>query len=275
MALNLNNFTNDSDSASRRARLRPRPAAYTQIFGSSGLMNTLKATNGLVWPYQPTVTYGQDVEYSSNPMVHTNQEIMSYSRTKAVNLTVDGQFTCQNQTEGLYALACIHFLRTVTKMYFGAGPNGPNPHAGTPPPTLLFDAYGDYMFNALPVIVTNFTVSLPNDVDYVPVNMSGLTVPALVNNLIPPALQDVYSNAQQIASLASITPSLTNLSNLSPGNLVSSITNTLGGGPYVWLPAVFSIQVSITVQQTPNNLLNVFNLDSFRSGQLLKQGGWL
>ena len=280
MSLGLNNnFTNDSDSAARRVRLRPKPAAVKQIYGSGALLAPLQATNGLVWPYQPTISYSQDVNYNPSQAVHSNQEIMSYASTKAVSLTVDGNFTVQNQTEGLYSLACIHFLRTVTKMYFGQSKN-----AGTPPPVLFFDAYGQYMFNQLPVIVTNFTVSLPNDVDYVPVDLSGLQVPNLVNSIIPPALQDIYSSVQQVGSLVGRTPSLSNLSNLSPGSIVTKFTQTLGGGPYVWLPAVFDISVGLTVQQTPAKLVQ-FDLDAFRNGTLLtnsnngkaspKNGGWI
>jgi hypothetical protein len=269
MSISLGNFINDSDSAARRVRLRPKPAATSQIYGASGLMNPLQSTNGLVWPYQPLISYQQDVEYSPSAMVHSNQEIMSYNRTRAVTLTVDGSFTVQNQTEGLYAIACIHFLRTVSKMYFGQSSN-----PGTPPPVLFFDAYGQYMFNQLPVIVTTFTVGLPNDVDYVPVDMSGLQVANIVNNVVPSALQTIYSNVQQVQSLVSNTPSLTNLSDLSPGATITKFTQTLGGGPYIWLPSVFDISVGLTVQQTPAKLTS-FNLDSFRSGALLKKGGWL
>jgi hypothetical protein len=274
MGLSLGNFINDSDSAARRVRLRPKPAATSQIYGSSGLMNPLQTTNGLVWPYQPVITYQQDVDYTASSMVHSNQEIMSYNRTKAVTLSVDGSFTVQNQTEGLYAIACIHFLRTVSKMYFGQSQN-----AGTPPPVLFFDAYGQYMFNQLPVIVTTFTIGLPGDVDYVPVDMSGLQVANIVNNAIPPALQTIYSNVQQVQSLVSRTPSLTNLSDLSPGTTITKFTQTLGGGPYIWLPAVFDISVGLVVQQTPFKLSGkgkqCFDIDQFRSGALLKQGGWL
>ena len=152
---------NLTDTAGRRVRLRPKPNAMSQVLGSTGLMQPLKDT-GLIFPYQPTITYSQDVTYVNLATVHANQDIYSYSHTPALKLTVDGDFTVQNQTEGMYALAAIHFLRTVSKMDFGSGSN-----PGQPPPVLLFDAYGQWMFNALPVIVTQFSVTLPKDVDYV------------------------------------------------------------------------------------------------------------
>ena len=164
------NTSNNSDAQGRRVRLRPKPAAAMQVYGSNGLLQPLRNTNGMVWPYQPVITWAQGVNYSPMELVHTNQDIQAYVNTPSTKLQVAGDFSVQNQQDGIYALAAIHFLRTVTKMHFGSS----DPNAGVPPPVLLFDAYGQYMFNQLPVIVTNFTVSLPNDVDYVPVDLSNI-----------------------------------------------------------------------------------------------------
>jgi hypothetical protein len=214
-----NDINNDVSADSRRARLRPKPAAMGQILGTGNILQPLKATNGMVWPYQPTITYQQGVSYTDVSMTHTNQEFYAYAKTDAVKLVCESEFTVQNQDDGKYSLACIHFLRTITKMYFGQSSN-----LGTPPPVLLFDAYGQYMFNRLPVIVTNFTVTMPKDINYVPIDVSSLG---------------------------------------------KSFTT-----PYVWLPAVFSITVNMTVQNTPSRLRQ-FNLDDFRNGTLLSGGGWI
>jgi hypothetical protein len=229
-------YTNDSDANGRRVRLRPKPDAVKQIIGDSPLLAILKETSGMVWPYQPLITYAQDVDYQSVEMVHTNQELYAYKRTPAVKLTIEGDWTVQNQKEGKYALACLHFLRTVTKMYFGQGEN-----LGTPPPVLLFDAYGQYMFNRLPVIVTNFAPTLPKEVDYVPIDVSDLKK------------WDIKTQSPARGPLGS---------------------NSKDG--YVWLPAAFSITVGLTVQNTPSRLRQ-FNLNSFRDGTLLKRpnGGWI
>jgi hypothetical protein len=231
-------YTNDSDANGRRVRLRPKPVAVGEIIGGSPLLAILKETGGMVWPYQPMITYNQEVEYQSVEMVHTNQELYAYKRTPAVKLTVEGEWTVQNQKEGKYALACLHFLRTVTKMYFGQGAN-----IGTPPPVLLFDAYGQYMFNRLPVIVTAFTPTLPKDVDYVPINV------------------DVENLTQW---------------NIKTKNPLQGPVNGTSKDGYVWLPAVFSITVTLTVQNTPSRLRQ-FNLNDFRNGTLLKNpnGGWI
>jgi hypothetical protein len=226
---------NQQDAQGRRVRLRPKPAAIAQVIGSSPLLAPLKSTNGMVWPYTPTINYQQETDYQQVDMVHTNQEFYAYKKTPATKLTCEGEFSVQNQTEGLYALACINYLRTVTKMYFGQGQN-----LGTPPPVLLFDAYGPYMFNALPVIVTSFSANMPKEVDYVPINMNNL------GKFIVQSLPEPVRGRQTLSSQEG----------------------------YVWLPAVFNISVSMTVQNTPSKLRQ-FNLNEFRNGTLLKGGGWI
>lgn len=239
---------NIQDAQGRRVRLRAKPGGAPMIYGD-GLMKPLLQTKGLMFPYQPTITYQQDVIYDTMQLVHTNQDIYSYSRTPALKLSVEGDFTVQNQKEGQYALACIHFLRTVTKMWFGGEGNAEVvANQGTPPPVLLFDAYGAYMFNALPVIVTQFSVTLPNDVDYVPVlyKTSGQMEQRTVQSINSPSLRPSGANRD-------------------------GATNMEG---YAWLPALFKIGVQITVQNTPQRLRQ-FNMAEFRSGNLLRQGGWV
>lgn len=239
---------NLKDTAGRRVRLRAKPGATADIYGS-GLASILNDTNGMVFPYQPTITYQQEVTYQNIEMVHTNQDFLAYTRTPALKLQVDGEFSVQNQAEGRYALACIHFLRMVSKMWFGGSSLESRMKQGTPPPVLLFDAYGQYMFNQLPVVLTQFSVTLPKDVDYVPVKIGSNGTTAQM----APQANDVYSALSLINSRS-----------------VSENTNV----GYAWLPAVFSVTVQLTVQNTPKRL-RAFDMAKFRDGWLLKGGGWV
>lgn len=172
----------------RRIRLRPlTPQANDIIFGSGGSAGDFASdefrnaqenilaplhpktgkTNGLIFPYTPSITYNYIAEWSPQPLVHTNYEVHSYSRSYPTDITISGLFTAQTDEEARYALAAIHFFRTVTKMYFGkTGSSGTSP--GTPPPVLLFSGYGE-MFNDIPVVVKSFIHELLPDTDYVPV----------------------------------------------------------------------------------------------------------
>lgn len=256
------NFTNDSDSAGRRVRLRPKPNGANDIYGTGGLLAPLRQTNGMVFPYQPTISYQQDVTYTQIDMVHTNQEFYAYSKTNAVKMTVSGQFSVQNQTEGVYSLACIHFLRTVTKMWFGKSQN-----PGTPPPVLLFDAYGQYMFNQLPVIVTNFSVTLPNDIDYVPIDLANISASGKNTSNLFNNEGFLITKTPEIASFQQSQNLMYTTTALKRNNL----NNSAG---YVWLPSLFTIDVGITVQNTPYRLRQ-FDMAEFRTGSLLKGGKWL
>jgi hypothetical protein len=242
---------NLEDTGGRRVRLRFKPGAGigNDVGSLDGIMAPIQSTRGMVFPYQPVITYQQEVTYQNIEMVHTNQDFLAYTRTPALKLQVDGEFTVQNQAEGRYALACIHFLRTVSKMWFGGSSSVAVQKQGTPPPVLLFDAYGQYMFNQLPVVVTQFTVTLPKEIDYVPVKI-------LTNS----------SNSQPTPVANS---DYNNFSNINSKNINQS--NETG---YAWLPALFNIQVQLTVQNTPQRL-RAFDLSKFRTGELLRGGSWV
>ncbi len=207
-----------------RLRLSPFSTAMTQILGPSGpnnILNPLYATGGLMFPYTPQITVTQDVDYQDMQLIHTNSDILAYRRTPSVQISLSGKFTCQTQIEGQYTLAAIHFLRVVSKMYFGAANFQTSPafaNRGLPPPVLLLTGYGTYMFNNLRVILKTHNYTFNEQMDTVLVQSAGGTAR---------------------------------------------------------LPALMDISLTLVVQQTPNMLKNQFNLDLFRTGQLLQNGGWI
>lgn len=142
------------------------------------LLELIKETNGVIFPYTPSITYGHQVNYSSSAPVHANQDYQFYNNTPSVQFQISAKFTAQNAREAQYLLAAKHFFQTASKMHFGED----DEKRGLPPPVLVFSGYGDHMFNNLPVIMNNFTVDLPDDQDYVQVDMIGGTswVPAVM-----------------------------------------------------------------------------------------------
>lgn len=219
----------------RRARLRPKWAAKDYVYGTEGLLQILRTTDGLVWPYTPTINVAQSIDYSSYDPVHSNQEFMTFSRTKAPQITCSGMFTAQNATEARYMLACLHFLRSVTKMDFGVNAEKP----GTPPPVLLFSAYGQYMFNDLPVVITNFTFDLPQNKDYMKVPVS-----------------------------------IDELNGLNAINIIEPDNSE----PDTWVPSEMTMAVTMVVQNSPSRMTETFNLKEFKTGELLsnsKTKGWI
>src|ERR1035437_7196632 len=100
---------------------RIRLAAYNpdQVYGNSPILPPIKNTNGMMFPYTPTITYSQQVNYMDIALTHSNTDYQAYTRTPSTKISLNGKFTVQSQKEGLYALAAIHFLRTASKSHFG------------------------------------------------------------------------------------------------------------------------------------------------------------
>ena len=158
-----------------RVRLTPKPSVRSAML--SGILAPLAETDGLVFPYTPTISQSGQVTYEDIATVHANQTWKAYNRTENVTIDISGTFTAQNQTEAKYFLAAIHFLRVVTKMHFGESDD----NKGLPPPQMILDGYGTYMYNGLSVIIKNYSVDYTNTTDFVAVETGEGTswVPAI------------------------------------------------------------------------------------------------
>ena len=130
---------------------------------ASAIMEPLVGTNGVVFPITPSVIVQHTANYSQLATTHANYPYYAYQNSEPANLTIVGEFPVQNQSDAAHWVATIHFLRSVTKMFFG----GDDASRGNPPPILKLNGYGNHVFKNVPVIVTNFTCELRADVDYV------------------------------------------------------------------------------------------------------------
>lgn len=158
-------------SSDTRVRLRAMRDQEAQVYGptdqdGSNILSILYETDGLLFPYTPTIAVSQEVNYKNISLVHTIGDIDTYHHTPSVGLSVTGSFTVQNQREGRYALAVLHFLRTASKMYFGKQDKDKG-LAGLPPPVLIFTGYGNYMFDNLPVILKSHSYTLDKNMNMV------------------------------------------------------------------------------------------------------------
>lgn len=158
-------------SVDKRIRLRPKMGISTFV-GSSTLLQPLIATNGFMFPFTPNVQLNRRAKYTDYSTTHNIQDYKAYSGTSAVSVDISGVFTAQNLEEALYMLACFHFMKACTLMSFGKDSLGVAA-PGTPPPVLLLSGYGGYMMNDLPVVIEDFNMELPSDVDYVDVPVNG------------------------------------------------------------------------------------------------------
>jgi hypothetical protein len=134
----------------------------------SPILKPLKESGGLVFPYTPTILIQHTASYDSLQPVHSNYPFHIYQNSQIEDIVITGDFFCENAVDAQYWTAMVHYLRTVTKMSYGQSPN-----AGAPPPIVRLNGYGDFVFPNVPVIVKNFTVDLPADVDYIKTQITG------------------------------------------------------------------------------------------------------
>lgn len=149
-----------------RARLTVKGTGYDLPF--NGPASILKLKRGIIFPYTPAITQSYTTEYTSYDLVHTNYGIQSFVRHRPGNISISANFIHQTREEALYTIGVLHFLKVVSKMHFGQD----DEDRGTPPPLLEFSAYGITNFEKVPVFVTAFSMSYPEDVDYVKVNLN-------------------------------------------------------------------------------------------------------
>lgn len=150
-----------------RARLRV-PPSFVASSVTSGPNLELLTNTGIVFPYTPQISYETSAAYANMNLMHTNFPVYSYkhSSVSAINLTA--KFTVQNDKDAAVYLATVHLLRSLTKMSVGLEAG-----AGTPPPVCRLDAYGSYMINNVPVVVSSFRLDFPDNVDYYRITLSG------------------------------------------------------------------------------------------------------
>lgn len=160
-----------NESYDWRARLRPKNGGADRIYSledGQGLLGPLKEAGGMIWQTTPQIFLSGAANYNEQLMQGMNYSIQTYLNSQQVTLPVSAEFFANDIYEGRYLLSVMHFLKVVTKAHFGDASVAKGTF-GTPPPVLLFEYLGDHGFNKVPVVVKDWTYSLPNDVDYVPV----------------------------------------------------------------------------------------------------------
>ncbi len=143
----------------------------------AGPAHVLKRTGGLVFPIQPDIVYQQMVSYTPYNLTHTNYTSHAYGGTPSPSIQVTAQFSNVTREEHEYTQGVIHFLRSVTKMFYGIDDVKKQPVAGTPPPKLRFSSFGSNQFNKVPVYIGSVSIPYQSDTDLVEVD--GQALPAI------------------------------------------------------------------------------------------------
>lgn len=170
------------------------PAGYE----SSQIIAPLKVTNGFIFPYTPQIQIQHSANYQAMTPIHNNYPFYSYENSKPEAISITGDFYVEDAAEAQYWVAAVHYLRSVTKMAYGATSN-----SGSPPPVVKLNGYGDYVFKDVPVVITQFSVDLPKDVDYIAAGLSPGTPQSILESLAsfmgPPKGNSTAPTSQGVA----------------------------------------------------------------------------
>jgi hypothetical protein len=239
-----------------RVRLSLAPnAKYLYKADVPGILKPLQATNGVIFPYTPTVSAVYAANYDTSELVHSNYKIYNYKNSNVDTVTITGDFTAQDTTEANYLLAVIHFFKSVTKMFYG---QDQNPRNGTPPPLVYMSGLGTFQFDNHPLAVTNFTYSLPNEVDYIRAGSTTNEPGSSTAGQIPVNNTDNASTARiQSSGLGARTP-----------NFQRQQATINSNATYV--PTKMQIVITCIPIVTRNDISNNFSLRDYATGKLLQ-----
>jgi hypothetical protein len=249
-----------------RVRLSLAPSAdyLYKAKGNEGILLPLAATNGVLFPYTPSISVSYAAHYDASDITHSNYKTFQYKSSSVDSFTIGCDFTAQDTFEANYLLAVIHFFRSVTKMFYG---QDENPKNGTPPPLCYLTGFGAFQFDRHPLAITGFTYTLPTDVDYI--RATNTTTTGGVNK--SPANTPVNTTDASSQRLGGLPPG--------GGSGPVNWQNTKSGSKEpTYVPTKMQIQITAVPIVTRNDISRNFSLKDYATGNLLrgskrKQGG--
>jgi hypothetical protein len=241
--------------------------------GGAGILAPLRPTNGVIFPYTPSIETSYVADYAKTNLIHSNYKGLFYNSSSVSDIIIRGTFTAQDTKEAEYLLAVIHFFRSVTKMFYGQ-----DPQAGTPPPLVYLSGFGQYQFNNHPCVVTNFSYNLPSDVDYIRANgfnNIGLNMSNRRTQSSGPApggsLGTVMAIIGRLTTSGLKPGATTKVPNSSTVNQNVTNQNSVNS---TYVPTKMEISVTLAPIQTRSQVSQQFSLENFANGDLLKGGFW-
>ena len=275
---------NGANRGDWRVRLSLAPGSnYLYNSTDPGILRPLASTQGVIFPYTPTISTTYSANYEPYDLTHSNFRGYFYRNSNVGEVSVTATFTAQDTREAEYLLAVIHFFRSATKMFYGGGNGQPDEYLGSPPPLVYLTGYGDYQFSGHPCVISQFTYNLPSDVDYIRAfskNINGTsmanradqqsispTVPSLGTAVLS-RLTAIGLGAPGSGGQSSRKPS--SPSDFRPGDL------GLGGGADnpTYVPTKIDISLTLYPMQSRQRISQEFSLRDFATGKLLRGGMW-
>jgi hypothetical protein len=246
-----------------RLKLRLAPGSdYLYNAAEPGILEPLKVTEGIIFPYTPAITTTYTAQYNSYELTHSNYRGYFYQGSHVGELNITATFTAQDSNEAAYLLAVIQFFRSVTKMFYGQQ----DAFRGSPPPLVFLQGYGDFQFNLNPCVVQTFNYSLPADVDYIRAGAPNIDGTSLLQR-----------RDRQTTTVGSSNPSTGRMSSagLNPGGTRPPPPPvTLGRAQPTYVPTKMDVTLVLLPMQTRSQVSREFSMERFANGSLVQRGFW-
>jgi hypothetical protein len=260
-----------------RVRLQLAPNSdylYTTGAQDVGILKPLQNSNGVIFPYTPSVQTAYRANYESYNLIHSNFRGLFYKSSQVDDVQIRAKFTAQDTAEANYLLAVIHFFRSVTKMFYGQ-----DAQRGTPPPLVYLRGFGEYQFMNHPCLVSAFTYTLPTEVDYIRAlapNNYGQSLLTRREVGQAPFLGSQLAGARRLLNAiqrfgSQAVPKGAEAKPPSPPPLEQNINNTAMA---TYVPTSMEIDITLIPVQTRQQVSTQFSLKQFANGDLIKGGYW-
>jgi hypothetical protein len=234
-------------------------------FRSSPVLAPLKDAGGLIFPYTPQITIQSSATYNSVETVHTNYKFHAFRNSDPGTITITAPMNVEDPTQGIYWIAAVHYLRSLTKMFTGL-----DPKAGNPPPIVKLNGYGNYVFKNVPVVITQFSTTLPNDCDYI-----GVPVVGSMAGAIEGIADSIGGVADSLGgAIPGLGPITDGISSIAGGvGQIAGLAGSLGiggktSGGVSYVPTKSQFQITLQPIYS-RNASRKFSLDRFVSGGYL------
>ena len=238
--------------------------------GEAGILKPLYDTDGVIFPYTPSIETSYNANYEMYDLTHSNFRGYFYKNSRVNDINIRATFTAQDTQEAAYLLAVIHFFRSVTKMFYGAK----DAYRGAPPPLTYLSGLGAYQFNQHPCVVSQFNYSLPPDVDYIRANAPNnygqnmftqrSRTGAIAANAGSASLTRLLGTLTKPPVGATATPP-------TPGMMNQNVNNT---SQATYVPTKIELSITLLPINTRSQVSTQFNMKDFASGALIKGGFW-
>lgn len=240
-----------------RLAMSPNSKCLYQVAEQNQILYPLRSTNGVVFPYVPQISLAYTAQYNPTDLTHTNYKFYTYQNSAVDEVSIQCDFTAQDTKEADYLLAVIHFFKSVTKMFYG---QDKNPPAGTPPPLCYLFGMGKWQFDGHPLLISNFSFTLPTDVDYIRAGSVPITPGGNADSAQPkdPARNQTSADSRTQSGQP-----------VGEGGAPAPVRwNTTALQEVTYVPTKVTLQLRAIPVVSRNDVSNEFSLASYAAGDL-------